>query len=152
SKARINAAIEPFTSKVAGASSRVLAISILLINILAPAAIICASEAPSQARFFGPAWLRLNDHWHSISECVCILNCELVMERQENVVSVIVGAGEIKDRPAGLMLAIEPAALMAEALMRAEQDAGANLLARLDSLYVINELSWPYLNPCAEVA
>jgi hypothetical protein len=49
-------------------------------------------------------------------------------------------------------MAMEPAALMAEALSRAEQDAGARLLARLDSLDVINEISWPYLNPCAEVA
>jgi acetyl-CoA acetyltransferase len=47
---------------------------------------------------------------------------------------------------------MEPAALMAEALMRAEQDAGARLLAGLDSLDVINEISWPYPAPCAEIA
>jgi acetyl-CoA acetyltransferase len=50
------------------------------------------------------------------------------------------------------MLAMEPAALMAEALLRAEQDAGARLLTCLDSLDVINEISWPYIDPCGEVA
>jgi acetyl-CoA acetyltransferase len=74
------------------------------------------------------------------------------MERDENRIPVIAGAGEITDRPSDLLMAMEPAALMAEALSRAEQDAGACLLAGLDSLDVINEISWPYTDPCGEVA
>ncbi len=59
-------------------------------------------------------------------------------------IPVIVGMGEIKDRPADPADGLEPMALMAEALRRAEDDSGARLLARLESLSVINEVSWPY--------
>ena len=59
-------------------------------------------------------------------------------------VPVIVGVGTVKDRPADPSLALEPVALMAEALRRAEADAGAKLLARLDALDVVHEVSWPY--------
>lgn len=59
-------------------------------------------------------------------------------------VPVIVGVGTVKDRPADPSLAREPVALMAEALRRAEADAGATLLARLDALDVVHEVSWPY--------
>ncbi len=74
------------------------------------------------------------------------------MENAKDRLPVIVGAGEITDRPADPMTALEPAALMAEALSRAGRDAGAGLLACVDSLDIINEISWPYKNPCAEVA
>jgi acetyl-CoA C-acetyltransferase len=74
------------------------------------------------------------------------------MQRDETRIPVIAGAGEITDRPSDPMMAMEPAALMAEALSRAGQDAGGRLLAGLDSLDVINEISWPYIDPCAEVA
>ncbi|RYI99415.1 MAG: acetyl-CoA acetyltransferase, partial [Acetobacteraceae bacterium] len=63
-------------------------------------------------------------------------------------IPVLVGAGEVVDRPAEPILAREPAALMAEALRRADADAGAragsNLLAALDSLDIVNSVSWPY--------
>jgi acetyl-CoA C-acetyltransferase len=65
-----------------------------------------------------------------------------------NRIPVLVGAGEVVDRPAEPLLAREPAALMAEALRRADADAGAkagsNLLAALDSLDIVNSVSWPY--------
>jgi acetyl-CoA C-acetyltransferase len=61
-------------------------------------------------------------------------------------IPVIVGVGEIKDRPADPAEGLEPMALMVEALRRAEADAGAGLLPRLDSLDVINEVSWPYVD------
>ncbi len=57
---------------------------------------------------------------------------------------VIVGIGEIKDRPADPAQGLEPIALMAAALGRADEDAGGGLLARLDSLDVVNSVSWPY--------
>jgi acetyl-CoA C-acetyltransferase len=61
---------------------------------------------------------------------------------------VIVGVGEVTDRPADPLEGKEPVALMAEALRLAEADAGgAGLLAALDSLDVVNEISWPYRDP-----
>lgn len=66
----------------------------------------------------------------------------------EDRIPVLVGAGEVVDRPAEPILAREPAALMAEALRRADRDAGAragsSLLAALDSLDIVNSVSWPY--------
>lgn len=58
---------------------------------------------------------------------------------------VIVGAGEVTERPADPFQAHEPAELMAEALRCAAMDAGAqDLLAALDSLDIVNSVSWPY--------
>ncbi|MDO9706897.1 acetyl-CoA acetyltransferase [Paracraurococcus lichenis] len=60
-------------------------------------------------------------------------------------IPVIIGAGEVTERPADLLQAHEPAALMAEALQRAAEDAGApDLLPALDSLDIVNSVSWPY--------
>jgi acetyl-CoA C-acetyltransferase len=60
-------------------------------------------------------------------------------------IPVIIGAGEITERPADPREAQEPAALMAEALRRAAADAGApDLLPALDSLDIVNSVSWPY--------
>src|SRR3974390_500065 len=74
------------------------------------------------------------------------------MAQDEDRIPIIVGAGEITDKPSDPMMAMEPAALMAEALARAEADAGARLLRSVDSLDIINEISWPYLDPCGVVA
>jgi len=57
---------------------------------------------------------------------------------------VIVGVGEIRDRPSDPMLGLEPVALIEAALRRAEADAGAALLGRLDTLDVVNVVSWRY--------
>lgn len=60
-------------------------------------------------------------------------------------IPVIVGAGEVTERPADPLLAHEPAELMAEALRRAAADAGPpDLLMALDSLDIVNSVSWPY--------
>lgn len=59
-------------------------------------------------------------------------------------IAVIVGIGEIKDRPADPAEGMEPMMLMAEALRRAQADAGADLLQRIDSIDVVNSVSWPY--------
>jgi hypothetical protein len=59
------------------------------------------------------------------------------MPREPERIPVLVGAGEIADRVTDPRDAREPIALMAEALRRAAEDAGApGLLARLDSLEV----------------
>ncbi|HEX4325249.1 MAG TPA: acetyl-CoA acetyltransferase [Burkholderiales bacterium] len=66
---------------------------------------------------------------------------------------VIIGVGEIADRPAAPELGLEPAALMAEALRRADEDAGGGWLSLIDSLDVVNAVSWPYGDlPAAVIA
>lgn len=57
---------------------------------------------------------------------------------------VIIGIGEITDRPNAVSAAIEPMDLMAEALRRADEDGGGGWLAKLSSLDVINISSWAY--------
>ena len=75
------------------------------------------------------------------------------MTPSDDRIPVIIGAGEVVDRPAEPILAREPAALMAEALRRADADAGGGLLAELDSLDIVNSVSWPYYDvPEAVVA
>ncbi len=65
---------------------------------------------------------------------------------------VIIGVGEITDRPTDPLHGLEPAALMVHALRAAEADAGTALLHELDSLDVVNEISWPYHDPIGRVA
>ena len=57
---------------------------------------------------------------------------------------VIVGVGEITDRPSDPAHGLEPAALALASLRRAEADSGAELLSRVDSLDVVGVVSWPY--------
>jgi acetyl-CoA C-acetyltransferase len=57
---------------------------------------------------------------------------------------VIVGVGEIKDRPSDPMQGLEPVALIEAALRHAEADAGARLLPQLDALDIVNVVSWRY--------
>ena len=64
---------------------------------------------------------------------------------------VIVGIGEISDRPTDPTTGLEPLALIATALRRAERDAGMPLLAALDSLDIVNVASWRYRDPLAQL-
>lgn len=57
---------------------------------------------------------------------------------------VIVGVGEAVDRPADPADAREPLALMEAAVRAADADAGGGFLARIDSVDVINLVSWRY--------
>jgi acetyl-CoA acetyltransferase len=65
---------------------------------------------------------------------------------------VLIGVGEIIDRPDDPAQGLEPLALMRHALISAEQDAGAALLHRLDSLDVVNQVTWPYADLPAKLA
>jgi acetyl-CoA C-acetyltransferase len=65
----------------------------------------------------------------------------------ENRIPVIVGIGEIVDRPKEIAAGLEPLTLLEQALRRAEQDAGAKLLGEIGSLDVVNFLSWRYRDP-----
>ena len=60
---------------------------------------------------------------------------------------VIVGVGQINDRPEVPGDGLDPVALMAEALRRADRDAGGGFLADCDSLAVVSQIAWPQLNP-----
>src|SRR4051812_17258551 len=65
----------------------------------------------------------------------------------EDRIPVIVGVGEFSDHPGELDAGIEPLALMQKALQRAEQDSGGTLLGDIDSLDIVNFLSWRYTAP-----
>ena len=67
-------------------------------------------------------------------------------------IPVIVGIGEISDHPANLVDGLEPLALLEAALKRAEQDSGAPLLRDIDSLDIVNFLSWRYQDPTAQLS
>src|SRR6478672_1118177 len=62
-------------------------------------------------------------------------------------IPVIVGVGEISDRPKETVEGLEPLALLVEALKRAEQDSGGKLLGEVESLDIVNFLSWRYRDP-----
>src|ERR1700721_367952 len=62
-------------------------------------------------------------------------------------IPVIVGIGEITDRPGEITDGLEPLALLVEALKRAEAASGAALRGEIDSLDVVNFLSWRYRDP-----
>src|ERR1700760_1476727 len=62
-------------------------------------------------------------------------------------VPVIVGVGEIADHPAELTAGLEPLALLEAAVRRAAEDTAVPLLGEIDSLDVVNFLSWRYRDP-----
>jgi len=62
-------------------------------------------------------------------------------------IPVIVGVGEVVDRPKDIAAGLEPLDLLEQALRRAEADAGAKLLGEIQSLDVVNFLSWRYRDP-----
>lgn len=62
-------------------------------------------------------------------------------------IPVIVGVGEIVDRPKDIRDGLEPLALLEQAIRRAENDAGAKLVHDTGSLDVVNFLSWRYRAP-----
>jgi len=65
----------------------------------------------------------------------------------EDRIPVIVGVGEIIDRPQEITAGLEPLRLLEQALRRAEEDSGAKLLGEIGSLDVVNFLSWRYRDP-----
>src|SRR6202051_4536659 len=62
-------------------------------------------------------------------------------------IPVLVGVGEIVDRPPDLKSGLEPLALLEQALKRAEADSGGKLLGETQSLDVVNFLSGRYRDP-----
>ena len=70
----------------------------------------------------------------------------------EDRIPVIVGVGEIVDRPKQLTDGLEPLDLLEQALRRAEADSGGKLLDEIASLDVVNFLSWRYRDPERQLA
>jgi len=70
----------------------------------------------------------------------------------EDRIPVIVGVGEIVDRPKDISTGLEPLTLLEEALKRAEDDAGGRLLGDIGSLDIVNFLSWRYRDPEQQLA
>ena len=68
-------------------------------------------------------------------------------------IPVIIGVGQINDRPADPDQGMDSLGLMVAALRAAEADAGGGLLSRLDSLTVVDQISFRELgNLCAPLA
>src|SRR5450755_2516464 len=70
----------------------------------------------------------------------------------EDRIPVIVGVGEIVDRPKELAAGLEPLALLEAALQRAEADSGGKLLSDIGSLDIVNFLSWRYRDPARQLS
>ena len=70
----------------------------------------------------------------------------------EDLIPVIVGVGEITDRPKEIATGLEPLALLEEALRRAEGDSGGKLLGEIGSLDIVSFLSWRYRDPEIQLA
>lgn len=63
---------------------------------------------------------------------------------------VIVGVGQLNDRPQDPAEGLDPSELMAAALRAADADGGGGWLRDLDSLAIVSQLSFPHLNPLTE--
>jgi acetyl-CoA C-acetyltransferase len=72
--------------------------------------------------------------------------------QSEHRIPVIIGAGEIVDRPKDIGAGLEPLTLLEQALQRAEEDSGAKLIGEIGSLDVVNFLSWRYRDPEKQLA
>jgi acetyl-CoA C-acetyltransferase len=70
-----------------------------------------------------------------------------IAPQSDDRIPVIVGVGEIADRPKEIVEGLEPLTLLVEALKRAEQDSGGKLLGDIQSLDIVNFLSWRYRDP-----
>ena len=65
-------------------------------------------------------------------------------------IAVIVGVGQVNDRPADPAQGMEPVALMRAALDVADRDAGGGWLADVGSLGVVQQISFRDQNPLAD--
>src|SRR5262245_5631551 len=72
-------------------------------------------------------------------------SCRRDNAMDETRIPVIVGVGQINDRPADDAAGLNSLELMQAALVRADEDAGGGWLKRLDSLSVVAQLSFPEL-------
>jgi acetyl-CoA C-acetyltransferase len=64
-------------------------------------------------------------------------------------IPVIVGVGQVNDRPDDAAQGLDSLGLMAAALRKADADAGGGWLEKLDSLALVDQISFPRTNPLA---
>ena len=69
------------------------------------------------------------------------------MRRDPERVPVIVGVGQVNDRPADPQLGLNSVELMIAALRKADKDADDGWLTDLDSLAIVDQISFRQLNP-----
>lgn len=69
------------------------------------------------------------------------------MAGRDDRIAVIIGVGQLNDRPATPEAGLDPPGLMAAALRLADRDAGGGWLERADSLDVVDQISFRHLNP-----
>lgn len=72
-----------------------------------------------------------------------------MIEYEANRIPVIVGVGQLNDRPTDPASGLDSQALMREALRLADADAGGGWLAQLDALFVVDQISCPELGDVA---
>jgi acetyl-CoA C-acetyltransferase len=66
---------------------------------------------------------------------------------------IIIGVGQVNDRPADPLAGMDPVQLMAVALRKAEENAGASLLADADFLGVVKQISFAEItDACAPLS
>jgi acetyl-CoA C-acetyltransferase len=76
----------------------------------------------------------------------------MAMDNPERI-PVIIGVGQINDRPEDADAGLDSLGLMVAALREAERDAGGDILARLDSLAIVDQISFRELgNLCEPLA
>ena len=66
-------------------------------------------------------------------------------------IAVIVGIGEVVDRSRDPAMIAEPTALIAQALNKADGDAGGGWLKKLDSIDLVALTSWRYKDPVGDI-
>ncbi|MGI4801632.1 MAG: hypothetical protein ACRYG8_47905, partial [Janthinobacterium lividum] len=64
------------------------------------------------------------------------------MAEQVDRIPVIVGVGQVNDRPSDPQRGLDSAGLMEAALRAADEDAGGGWLQRLDSLALVDQISF----------
>jgi acetyl-CoA C-acetyltransferase len=75
-----------------------------------------------------------------------------VQQRKDSVndpekIPVVIAVGQVNDRPDDPDLGLDSLGLMVAALRAAEADAGIDLLSKLDSLAVVDQISFRHMNP-----
>lgn len=69
---------------------------------------------------------------------------------QDDRLPVIVGVGQVNDRPADPVGGMDPIELMATALRKSEIDAGTGLIADADFLGVVKQIAFPQITDACE--
>lgn len=66
------------------------------------------------------------------------------MPNHADRIPVIIGIGELFDRPADPEQGLEPLEMLLRCAASADADAGGGWLRRIDTLRIVNQISWPY--------